>query len=923
MTLKTTLTGRLGAAILFCGAAYGAAVPAAAFKAPAAFEPNRGQAPKQIDYLAKGFGYSIGIAATRTQVAFGPSTAPHFISLQFEGAQAAQAQALDPLKHTSSYFYGDRSITQIPTFERVRYANVYDGIDVVYYGKQDRFEYDLVVAPGADPKAIQLRFEGVDSVKRSKSGDLLLNSGDDQMMQRKPAAYQMFGARRVTVAANYRVARNGSVEIALGKYDHSKELVIDPILLFKATGNFKGGIYLRNGSVTGAAVATDNLGNYTYLASTTIPSFNSAGTVSANNVYVERFDNNGTLAGSSQVGLRAQTANFYAAGIALDSDNSIYLTGYTDDTQSGSLGVPSGGQDAVLFVLNSAFTAQTFTRYIGGAGNDRATGIAVDQNTQGVGGPSTGIAYVVGTSTSSNFPAGSPAGAQHGFVYAVNTKTGAVVYSTALGGSGTDAANGVAVDASGNAYVGGATTSPNFSPVVGGSGFSTTKSGTSNDGFVVKLNSGGSPAWSSFFPNGPINAIAQLTCAVPNCGTNGTFAYVTGTSSGPLTTTANAYRVASPAGTGADHAFFAKFDTNSAALPYSTYLGGQATDAGLGIAVQVQTGIGMIVGSTTSADFASSAAGAYSVLQSTFNGPQDGFITYLNPGVSGLPGLVYSTLRGSQLLPDTTGSRFFVQLTGIATDFYGEASISATVSNAVGPVNFAGQNSTGLAIKLGSPIWVPTTYVTQLYADLLDRQPDPSGLAFWLSVLSAGNSRAYVAASIANSPEFNQWGLAIVKDYLGILNRIPDYPGYSGNFNAALAPPNDTASVNAKIANVQAIFLASAEFQNIYAADTTFSGYISHAFSNILLRAPSQVELNANLGKTRNQVIIDLVASAEFNNRIFAPAYANLMYMALLRRTASDPSGLAFWTGVLANPNLLQTVIQNFSTSQEYFNRFQ
>ena len=126
-----------------------------------------------------------------------------------------------------------------------------------------------------------------------------------------------------------------------------------------------------------------------------------------------------------------------------------------------------------------------------------------------------------------------------------------------------------------------------------------------------------------------------------------------------------------------------------------------------------------------------------------------------------------------------------------------------------------------------------------------------------------------------------------------------------------------------KIAQIQTTMMASAEFQNVYPSSLSLQAYITLAFNNVLLRNPTPTELNQNQALSRNQIMTNLIASAEFNNRIFAPAYGNLMYLAILRRSASDPNGLAFWTGVLANPNLLQTVIQNFSTSQEYFNRFQ
>jgi len=162
-----------------------------------------------------------------------------------------------------NYFRGNNPrkwATDVPTYKRVSYTGVYSGIDLVYYGNQRQLEYDFVVAPGADPKQIALSFSGA-TPKIDSQGDLVLADKKIQTSFHKPVVYQMAGDTRVSVESGYQL-QGKQVHFALGNYDHSKPLVIDPVLTY---GTFLGGTL----DDRGFAIAVDDAGN-AYIAGDTV-----------------------------------------------------------------------------------------------------------------------------------------------------------------------------------------------------------------------------------------------------------------------------------------------------------------------------------------------------------------------------------------------------------------------------------------------------------------------------------------------------------------------------------------------------------------------------------------------------------------------------------------------------------------------------
>jgi len=679
---------------------------------PVAFEPNRGQADKEFEFVAKGLGYAVGLTGTgaRITLASTPMTSLNTVSLNLVGARHGNAgQPADKLKSVSSYLLGHTSISGLPTFAKVRYAKVWPGVDVLYYGTGQQLESDFVVAPHADPKAIRMRFDGAQSMRKSPEGDLILKSGTAEVIEAKPAAYQLKGSERMRVSAAYRIGAKGIVTIEIGDYDHSKELVIDPITRYLYNESNFNPFY---GAVSAASVA--NSGPNSLVVGWTPPAAACQTCTPHVTAFISEFDATGDLIYTQDIA--AADGDIYGLGAAADAIGNVYVTGYT----SSAIGFPltnafqaasGGGQDAFLIKVTPNLQQELYGTYLGGSGNDQGSTIAVNGS----------IAYVVGVAGSTNFPVASPPAGQNGFVYALDTsKSGGAskVYGIAVGGSGTDAALAVASDSSSNVYVGGTTTSlsSSFVPTIGASSYLSTKTTNNNDGFLIKLNSSGTLTWGTFFPGGPVNAVAI----------SGSQAVIAGETTGSIMTTSTGYQISNQ---GSNDAFVAKLDTaqsGTGALLYSTYLGGAGVDAATGVAIGSDKNI-YVAGTTSSSNFPT--AGTPRPVQATYVGGslgEDGFFTILNPSLTGTSGLLYSTFVGN------AGN---VQATGIALDGYNQAAVSATNYTSGGPAS-------GVLFKFGTTFGPAPASVTDDingdgYQDVVVYNPASGGYEY--SLLSQAN----------------------------------------------------------------------------------------------------------------------------------------------------------------------------------------
>jgi hypothetical protein len=656
---------------------------------PMSFEANQGQSGNEVKFLARGQGYGLFLTPTQAILSLrAPAQRERadpeerarpsaVVRMRLVGAnKRPRLTGLDPLPGTSNYFFGDdpaRWQRDVRNFARVKYADVYPGIDLVYYGNQRRLEYDIVVAPEADPGRIALAFDGVQKLSLDPEGNLVLQTPHGDIEQHKPVIYQNIGGRRQPVDGRYVLRANGRVGFQVARYDKARPLVIDPVLSYST---YLGGL----GNDIGRAIAVDSAGSAYVTGGTTSTNFPGAGgspvqssLLGSGDVFVTKLNAAGTaLVYSTYLGGSGLDTGY---AIAVDSTGAAYVTGETDSpTVAGPGNIPfpkvgafqatyAGGGDAFITKINPAGNALVYSTYLGGSGNERGYGIAVDSSFN---------AYVTGHTSSvngsGNFPTAAPFQAQNGslgsfdaFVTKINPAGDTLVYSTYLGGNGSENSTdggAIAVDGDGNAYVGGTTASTNF-PGASTSTIQASYGGGFIDGFVVKFNASGSALLYSTYLGGTgydaVNGIAIDTARN---------AYVVGYTTSTNFPTASPLQAAKgDVGSGED-AFVAKLNAAGSALVYSTYLGGSGGDRAYDVAVD-GGGNAYVSGFTGSGDFPTAAP-----FQSVRGGTGDAFVSKLNAAGSAL---VYSSYLG--------GGTGVEHGYGIAVDGAGNAYVTGETSS--------------------------------------------------------------------------------------------------------------------------------------------------------------------------------------------------------------------------------------------------
>jgi beta-propeller repeat-containing protein len=628
---------------------------------PLAFEPNLGQTDAQVKYLARGNGYTLFLTANDTVFALHslqaePSKVRRsdfmaksarqnrlvqkndvqkdlsaVVRMQLAGANSsAKVQASGQLPGASNYFIGNdpsKWRSDVAHYARVSYQDVYPGVNLAFHGVQRQVEFDFVVAAGANPTPIGFHFTGAQGIKTDDSGSLVIASAAGNVLLHKPVAYQERNGAREAVEARFLLNAKNRVSFQLGKYDHSRELVIDPSVTYS---DYLGG----SAEDDGYGIAADGSGNAYVTGQTESTNFPVVGGVLPNtpaggfDVFVAKIAADGSsLIYSTYVGGSGDES---ANSIAVDSSGDAFVVGGTTSTNfplhSAYQSSYGGNADAFVFELNPNGSALTYSTYLGGSGADVALGVAVDSSG----------AYITGSTASSDFPGTASSTLQHvyggGSSDAFVTKlspSDTLVYSTYLGGSGLDVGGGIAVDSSGNAYVAGSTESSSDFPLH--SALYSTFAGGTSDAFVTVINPTGTGYVYSTYLGGS-GADAGDGIAVDSTG-----AYIVGTTESSNFPTQSALQ--STYGGDTD-AFVTKLNPQGSALLYSTYLGGSGFDTGAGIAVDA-TNNAYVTGQTASSDFPTA-----SPTQSANGGSNDAFVSEI--GSSGSQ-LVFSTyLGGSQ-----------------------------------------------------------------------------------------------------------------------------------------------------------------------------------------------------------------------------------------------------------------------------------
>ena len=556
----------------------------------------------------------------------------------FLGAKGT-LRGLDPMGNANFLVGQDPSQwrTGLPTHQKILYSNLYPGIDLLYSGAKGRVKSEFRVAPGGRPEDIRVEYSvglSIDDSGRLHAADLI---------EAAPEIYQDAPSGRISVAGRYRLLDARTMGFEIDAYDVSLPLVIDPVISY---ATYMGGTGL--GAVTG--VALDSAGDLYAAGWTEALNFPivlatqaaSAGSVDA---FIVKLNPSGTaLLYATYIG---GSGDDRAAAIAVNTSGQAYVTGSTASTNFPLL-LPvrttlGGAKTAFVLKLNATGNQLLYSTYLGGNNYDLGTAIAVD---------AAGGAYVAGDTLSTNFPVlggfqAASGGGTDVFVSKL-TPAGALSYSTYLGGAANEHAGGIAVDASGAAYVAGGTTSTNF-PLAGA--IQATNHGA-QDAFVTKLSANGAAlSYSTYLGGSGAIASEQGNGIAVDASGNAYVAGVTNSTDFPVTA-----GVLQTQFKGVSDAFAAKINPTGSALVYSTYLGGSDLDWASAIGVDSGSNA-YVAGYTSSGDFPLSNA-----VQPGFGGLYDAFVAKLNATGNALGFSTWFGGGGSDLANtlavDTSGNMF-------------------------------------------------------------------------------------------------------------------------------------------------------------------------------------------------------------------------------------------------------------------------
>lgn len=512
------------------------------------FHPAAPEVGGGVRFVSSGKGYDIGIASDRVWLALRTNRSPVsmaksestprsvLLTVEFKGGnREARMEGASRARGRAHRFLGADSAkwrTNMPLYRRILSKQVYPGIDAEFYGNQRRLEFDFRVSPGSDPDAIAMSFRGAERIRITDLGDLELRVKGQSLEQRRPVAYQLNQRGTVLVECSYRMLDDGTVGFQVGEYDESRELVIDPILSYSS---FLGGG--ANDAIRRAAFDDEGM---LYVTGSTF---------SADFLTLDPFQED--LAGSSDVFITKINPADYSVvfstfiggaredvsdAIALDGSRNVYVAGRTDSgdfpTANAAQELRRGFDDAFVTKLNADGSALVFSTYLGGSNNDSARDLLIRQNGDG---------FVVGVTSSRNFPETDRRAFVEDIFVSEFTRTGTLLDTTLIGGAGIDRPFAAIFENERTILIAGQTRSTDF-PM---------------------------PA-----PIPPVDPMGAPT-PVPT-----------------LQAQLNGQR----------DAFVLRYDVQEGAITYSTYLGGSGNETARGVAVGSFGDI-FVFGETTSSDF--------------------------------------------------------------------------------------------------------------------------------------------------------------------------------------------------------------------------------------------------------------------------------------------------------------------------------
>lgn len=711
---------------------------------PLGFEANRGQTDKDVQFVSRGAGYTLFL--TSTEAVLRLRNAPHELRMKLvDSNPAPRVSQENELPGKSNYLIGnDRRNwhTQIPQYGKVKYHDVYPGVDLVYYGNQQQLEYDFLVAPGADSAAIELAFEGARSIRVDAGGDLVLETGDSEVRLKAPVVYQETGGHRVEVPGGYTKTSSDRVRFHLGSYDSTRPLVIDPILMYStylggSSYDFvlgiatdpRGGVYMTGFATsvdfpTSVALQPACAGNCNDAFITKLSSGHGA-------IEYSTYFGGGFSDVATGIAVRPETGEAYITGVTQSPDfpiaNAIAPVFFSDNHHVE--------QRAFVAKLSAGGSELVYSTYLP---DDEpwalANSIALDAD---------GAAYVTGSVSVSS-------GGPDVFVTKLTSDGSTLAYSTRFGGSRNDVGYGIAVDAQGFASVTGSTDSPDFPRF--------NSSRPPGRGFAAKLAPDGSAFVYSTYLIGGIGT--GLAIAGPDT-------YITG--------------VLSRSGAPTDA--FVEVLNFGGQVSNFTFLGGTGADRGSQIGVDWAGNV-WVTGVTTSTDFP-----LVNPLQGQVH-DLDAFVVKFNPGLV----LLFSTYLGGSGHEQLTSEIGGMNLPGppgpaLAADRFGLSAGfgSGTPGNSPGLVYVAGfTDSTNFPAGSFGPAMQPTTngningFVALILDDGIPVKPDLVVTNLWPSgEAELGSTLSYMFQVTNKGPA--RTGDVVFFDKLppgGIVNWVYPEPSY-------------------------------------------------------------------------------------------------------------------------------------------------
>jgi hypothetical protein len=571
------------------------------------FHRNLGQVDPNVRFFAHGGAYGVFLTADEgalvlatsgaadrkkaQQNAVAENKAVQVVRWRFLNANSqSKFSGLDELPFKTNYLRGNdrkRWQTNVAGYARVQVADLYKGIDLLYSGTRTTVSYEFLVGPGADPGNIQISLSGVDAMSLGDSGNLFLRVTGGELQQTRPVAYQEIDGKKLEVNVKY-LLKGRTVAFALGDYDRTRPLIIDPTINFAI---FAG----TPATDVASSIAVDPTGDAYVTGRTSWSDFSpiTGSVVMGSTIFVLKVDRTGepvyfTLIGHGD----GRSIKVSAAGKA-------FITGVTwggiPVTPGVAGSVYRGGQDAFVLSLNETGSDVGYSMYLGGTGEDSGTGIEIDR---------AGSAYVVGTTRSGDFPGAADRGLR-GASDAFFTKVlsnGSLEYTTLIGGSVSDSGAAIALDDEGSIYLTGQTS--NDFPTTPGAyreGFSYP---TPITGFAFVLKLRQPPiithvprflpvAYATLIGNGEPRGIAVYNRTAYITGATWESAYPTT----PGAFSSESHISAICFGDSCLEVFVTRLNASGSALIYSTFLGGINDDQGYGIAVDSR-GFAFITGQT-------------------------------------------------------------------------------------------------------------------------------------------------------------------------------------------------------------------------------------------------------------------------------------------------------------------------------------